>query len=386
MRSKCLSRIYIFLLILIYMFTSTTFVFADEKVFSLVPEKTQVKIGEKVKVPIEAKNVQNVYGYELTINYDSSKLKLEDITANYEGYDFIQEIKDDEIRYVFTLIGDDIAELNGDLIFGNVIVSSKNIGDAYISLKSVEVSDKQLNTQQFSPEAKAVIKIIEESDSSGGSGGGGRSRSKSKSQDPKEPEEPVEPGEPGKPEEPEDSHKTFDDIDNYPWAKEAIETLALKGIIRGTSPTTYSPAEPVKRADFMLLLVRALELSSDFEDNFNDVAPGAYYSEALGIAKTLGIAQGVGDNRFNPESQITRQDLMVLIDRAMKVAGKELVGGEHSDLDGFTDKSKIAPYAVESIATLVKNEIVIGDGSFINPLGNATRAETAVLIYRIYNK
>lgn len=373
MRMKQLPSIYIFLLVLIYLFITTSAAFAQESNFALIPDKSQVKVREKVNIAIQAKNIKNVYAYELVINYDSSKLKLEEVRSEFEGYDFIKEVSDNEIKYVFTLVGKDSAELNGDLTLCTMVVSSKNVGNADILLKSIEVSDRQLNSQQFNPNIKAVVEIIKSSTSIGG-------KTDHKDTEPTKSTEPEST-------EPESTEPkiTFKDIDDYPWAKEAIEFLVSKGIIQGTSPTTYSPAEPIKRADFILLLVRAFGFSSNFDNNFADVPPSSYYYEALGTAKAIGLAQGVGSNTFNPESPISRQDLMVLICRAMRIAGKNLADGTEVDLDTFKDKHKLSSYAIESVATLVKNGIVVGDGDFINPLSNATRAETAVLIYRIYN-
>ncbi|HEX9060898.1 MAG TPA: S-layer homology domain-containing protein, partial [Clostridia bacterium] len=179
--------------------------------------------------------------------------------------------------------------------------------------------------------------------------------------------------------------KTFSDIAGYPWARKPIEVMASKGIISGTSTENYTPDSEVKRGDFMLLLVKALGFSARFEGNFKDVKPTDYYYDAVGIARKLGIAKGNGD-KFNPDEVITRQDMMALIDRAMLAAKKNLSAGSVDDLNKFTDKSEISSYAAKSIASLIKNGIVTGNGTGINPLGIATRAETAVLIYRIYNK
>lgn len=77
---------------------------------------------------------------------------------------------------------------------------------------------------------------------------------------------------------------------------------------------------------------------------------------------------------------------MVLVARALKAAKKISVTGTAEDLSSFTDVSQVAGYAVESVATLIKEGIIQGSGNMINPKGNATRAETAVMIYRIYNK
>ena len=181
-------------------------------------------------------------------------------------------------------------------------------------------------------------------------------------------------------------NKTFNDIASYSWAKKAIEVMASKGVISGTTTESFTPGSEIKRADFMLLLVKALGLSAKASGNFADVSANAYYADALATAKKLGIATGVGNNKFNPDDKISRQDMMTLIDRAMKVAKKELPAGSNADLEKYTDKSSIASYASQSVSTLIRNGIVTGDGVKVNALGNATRAETAVLIYRIYNK
>jgi hypothetical protein len=180
--------------------------------------------------------------------------------------------------------------------------------------------------------------------------------------------------------------KTFSDIGSYSWAKKAIEVMASKGVINGVTADSFAPGRDIKRADFMILLVKALGLSAKADGNFADVRQDAYYREALAITRKLGIAKGAGGNRFNPEGKISRQDMMTLIDRAMKVAKKDLAAGTDADLSKFSDRSNVASYAAQSVATLIKNGIVTGDGAKVNPLGNATRAETAVLIYRIYNK
>lgn len=77
--------------------------------------------------------------------------------------------------------------------------------------------------------------------------------------------------------------------------------------------------------------------------------------------------------------------MMVLINKAMTVAGKKMESGTAADLASFTDKTSIASYAQQSIATLLKNGIMEGNGGKANPSGLATRAEAAVLAYRVYN-
>jgi autotransporter-associated beta strand protein len=181
------------------------------------------------------------------------------------------------------------------------------------------------------------------------------------------------------------SSKIFSDVNEaYSWAAGAIDALASKGIIQGTSDKTFSPDKKITRADVVVLLVRALNLKADFTSNFSDVNKGDYYYEYLGIAKQLGLVNGMEDNAFNPKEDITREDLMLLCSRALKLAGKD-VQGSAADLSKFADSAQIAPYAAEGVASLVKQGIVEGNGNGINPLGTATRAETAVIIYRMLN-
>jgi len=179
--------------------------------------------------------------------------------------------------------------------------------------------------------------------------------------------------------------KTFEDIGKYPWAQKAIETLATKGIIQGTSATTFSPANKVTRADFILMLVRALQFKAQVKEPFADVSEADYYYEAVGIAKQLGIVKGVSGGKFHPKAEITRQDMMVMAARALQAAGMLDANGSPDDLARYKDAGEVSGYAAASVAGLISKGVVQGDGGRIHPLANATRAETATFIYRLLN-
>jgi hypothetical protein len=178
----------------------------------------------------------------------------------------------------------------------------------------------------------------------------------------------------------------FADMDKHQWAVEAVEALRAEGIITGTSATTFNPGKNISRADFMVLLVKALNLKVDITDNFSDVSKDAYYYKAIAIAKKLGITTGSGNNKFNPKAEISRQDMMVLVVKALNITGVNLETGSAEDLAKYSDTSKISGYAQEAIATLVKEGIIEGSGNNLKPKANLTRAEAAVVIYKIYKK
>ncbi|MFC5648227.1 glycosyl hydrolase family 28-related protein [Paenibacillus solisilvae] len=183
-----------------------------------------------------------------------------------------------------------------------------------------------------------------------------------------------------------DVHKAFPDLLQVPWAKHAVEVLAAKGIINGTSAAAFEPAAPVKRADFIMMLVKSLGLTAPFTANFHDVNQGAYYYEAIGISKALGISQGSGSNAFKPDAAISREDAAVLLYRALQVRAAGLAAGKPDVLAAYADAGKVAPYAMESAASLVQAGLLQGSGGKLNPKGILSRAEAAVLLYHVYNQ
>ena len=176
----------------------------------------------------------------------------------------------------------------------------------------------------------------------------------------------------------------FIDLGGYEWAKESINGLAEKGIVKGTSANTYSPGKNITRADFAILLTRAFGLTNAAGENFADVDAGAYYAKELAIAKAAGIVQGVGNNRFHPEGEISREDMMVMLARALDTAGRELAQADAAALAAYSDAAQISDYAKEAVSRLVKEGIVAGDQGRIHPQGRATRAEVAVILARIF--
>jgi len=178
----------------------------------------------------------------------------------------------------------------------------------------------------------------------------------------------------------------LDDSNKVDWAKKEIEAMVAKGIIKTASSNRFQPMENISRADFLYALVRTLGLSSKFESNFTDVVSSDYYYNEIGIAKQLGITNGSGNNRFEPNTPITRQDMMSLMARALKHAKRIKLNGNEADLDRFEDYEKISVYARDNIADVIASEIIKGDGKRLNPLSYTTRAEAAVIMYRIYNK
>ncbi len=179
-----------------------------------------------------------------------------------------------------------------------------------------------------------------------------------------------------------DKTETFTDLENHAWAKDSIYALKAKGIISGVSETEFAPANNIKRGDFILILTRMLSVDNEFTENFADVPESAYYYNAVGSAKAAGIASGDGAN-FMPEDSITRQDLITLAYRAFLAKGYIEETEDYTVLDAFADKDSISDYAAAPMASMVKAGIIQGSEGNVNPKGNATRAEVAVMCARL---
>lgn len=177
------------------------------------------------------------------------------------------------------------------------------------------------------------------------------------------------------------------DAETVAWAEEAIQELASKGVIDASAPSLYEPLVPITRGDFIHYLVKALALEDKtgrVGATFTDVDPNIYYYFTLGSGQTAGLVMGVGNDLCRPMSDIKRQDLLTLIYRALKYAGMELSPNDAA-LDRFGDKASVADYAKDAVSALAEKGLVLGDqNGNVNPLNNATRAEAAVLLYRVY--
>jgi hypothetical protein len=179
---------------------------------------------------------------------------------------------------------------------------------------------------------------------------------------------------------------TFVDLQNHKWAQKSIEFLNSKGIILGTSEHVFAPSAAMKRGDFALLLMKMFGLKSDATVRFSDVPQSSYYYEAITSLKAQGIVQGFGGDKFDPEAPMTRQDLMVMLHKALTKSGIKLKAGEASSLNRFADSDKVKSYAKDAVLALITEGIVKGDGSKLNPTAHASRAEVAVLLEQVFHK
>ena len=176
--------------------------------------------------------------------------------------------------------------------------------------------------------------------------------------------------------------EVFEDIVGVPWAKQAIETLYKAGVVNGRGDNKFVPDDSVTRAEFVTMLVKTFKLTSDNAENtFSDVSEDDWYNEYVNIAVGNGIISGMSDDYFGADEKITRQDITVMGMRLWNALNKEMAGRYRAE---FTDLDEVSEYALDSVTAMAEAGVVNGfeTGGFA-PLANATRAEAAVIIYRM---
>ncbi|MED4299314.1 carboxypeptidase regulatory-like domain-containing protein [Geobacillus stearothermophilus] len=182
--------------------------------------------------------------------------------------------------------------------------------------------------------------------------------------------------------------KQFKDVTaNMAWAKDEIEILAARTIIKGKTDDIFAPNANITRAQFAVLLARALQLpKQEYQGIFADV-PKNLDGAALEIeaASRAGIVKG-SNGKFRPYENITREQMAAMIVRAIEYKNAQLLDGLKKELP-FADAQAIDAYAKDSVAYATALDIIKGrtiNGKvFFAPKENATRAQAAVMLYRL---
>ena len=195
-----------------------------------------------------------------------------------------------------------------------------------------------------------------------------------------EPDKPTEPTEPTAPE----WKNPFTDVKKSDWFYTNVEYAVNNKLMNGTTATTFAPNEPLTRGMLVAILYRAEgEPAVNKSIPFSDVDANAYYSNAVVWAQQNGIVNGVTENEFAPENNITREQIAAIMFRFAKYKGYDVSVGENTNILSYTDAESISEYAISAMQYAVGSGLMKGKTeSTINPKDNATRAEIAAILQR----
>lgn len=179
--------------------------------------------------------------------------------------------------------------------------------------------------------------------------------------------------------------KGFSDIYGH-WAANVITELAGKGIVNGIGNNMFNPDGNLTRAQFMALLAKLSgdDVSKSPAQFFYDVAGTEWFAQYVYWGMEKGITNGSNPNEFSPNANITREQMCTMLCKYAIMKGVSLPQTKENVT--FKDQNKISYWAKDYIMTVAGAGIVSGtpDGNF-EPNGNATRAQSAMIIYKFIN-
>ena len=173
----------------------------------------------------------------------------------------------------------------------------------------------------------------------------------------------------------------FVDVPAGAWYEAQVYEAAEKGYMTGVDSTHFHPLDNVTRATVVTVLWRMEGKSAaSAPSGFSDVAAGDWYAQSIAWAKEKGIADGNGKGGFDPDKNVTRQELAVLLTRYDEYKGVKLAEGA---LNLFNDANQISSWAKEGMQHAIGMGWLEGSNGKIDPNGLASRAQLAVLLDRM---
>lgn len=186
----------------------------------------------------------------------------------------------------------------------------------------------------------------------------------------------------------ESSGNTYADVNEKDWFYATVKEATERGIFNGMGENTFAPDANLTRAMLVTLLYRleGCPDQSDYNSRFTDVAKGMWYTDAISWAKRFSIVNGVTKTEFAPDDVITREQLATIMYRYAVYRSKLALAGKNLTPDSYVDINKVSDYAKEAICYSVAVGIMNGKTEYTFCPGDmVTRAEAATVIVRFLN-
>ena len=180
----------------------------------------------------------------------------------------------------------------------------------------------------------------------------------------------------------------FVDVDTDDWFFVDVSYVYDKGLMSGTSTTTFAPNITTTRGMIVTILYR-LENEPAVSGSlpFDDVKPGSYYENAIMWAAENNIVSGYGNRMFGPDDHITREQMAAILWRYAQYAGYDVSIGEDTNILSYDDALSVSEYAIPAMQWACGDGIINGTSdTTLSPQGNATRAQVAAILHRFCEK
>lgn len=174
----------------------------------------------------------------------------------------------------------------------------------------------------------------------------------------------------------------FTDVKDADWFYDEVLWAEDEGLMKGTTATTFAPNDTTTRGMLVTILWRLAGKPDAKGEQFDDVDDGAYYADATVWGCANDIICGYGDGNFGPNDAITRQQMATILYRYAKWAKYDVT--EKADLSDYADADEVASWAENAMAWANAEGLINGmTEDTLVPVGNATRAQVAAILYRM---
>lgn len=280
------------------------------------------------------------------------------------------ELNYDDVQ-MYNYNGKSVSE--DDKVFYNVADTSiAEIRDGQLVGKKVGTTTVTASIQPYGTIVTADVNVT----SSGGSHKGSSSSKPTSTPEPTTTPEPT-----ANPSASINAADRFTDIAPTDWFCEAVSIVLDKGIVSGTSDTTFEPDATLTRAMLATMLYRyAGEPTVNYAMNYTDTEDG-WYTEAVRWASSIGVVKGFDDNTFRPDEPITREQAAAMLQRYAEFAKESNSLWNETNILSYEDFDSISDWAIPSLQWAAGAGVMKGrTDSTINPIENITRAEIAQML------
>ena len=175
----------------------------------------------------------------------------------------------------------------------------------------------------------------------------------------------------------------FTDLAANAWYTDAVAYVYRHDLMAGYGENLFGPDDDLSRAQLCQIIYNMEgQPATSGSSVFTDVADGAWYADAVTWAASQGIVGGYGNGLFGPEDNITREQLASILYRYAQSKGYDTSVGENTNILSYTDALEISEYAIPAMQWACGAGIIQGNGGYLDPQGNATRAEIATMLMR----
>ena len=187
------------------------------------------------------------------------------------------------------------------------------------------------------------------------------------------------------PEEPAtDVSDIFIDVAPNAWYKDAVQYAYAGGLMTGVSANEFAPDATTTRGMIVSMLARLEGVESANDAGFADVE-GEWYATAVNWAASVGVVNGYEDNTFRPNDAITREQLAAILMNYAAYKGEDV--SARASLDAYSDAENVSTWATDTMQWAVAKGLLTGvTADTLQPQGAATRAQVAAISQRFLSE